>query len=494
MGRARPEVDAGGAAALLPGRTGRRVPSRRLHIRPSSRAGPRSARTAFIYPSVASGPVIVTRRASAHKVAPLPRRGGGVGLGPATGGTRRRRAGWHHPALDAARPARDSSNGALALESLEAPPGFEPGNEGFADLCLTTWRRCRSGSVSTGGPPARQRARPPPPERARTSARATTTPRTRSAATSRGSSASAARSRRDSGRSTTSSPAGLLLRSTSRERPNESASVAPSRSRAASTSDGQRARERGELRHRRELHAGLAARRVGDRRRALLVARSPLPLEPRRRGSGGRARAAGPLAPARSRSSAAVRAQERVREPCRRLLRPALARRRLARHAHPLLRGRPQGRVGRASVLHRRCPGTGRKHRTFPSRRASIRRPAAAAPRTGGGARADPFPGRRVPPGEPNGGSSMNAASPPSPPSPSRSPPPPHRRPPAPPGLGAAHRARRLPPRRRPRRGHGVGRPGPGARGEARPAAPERALGGHRPLRRAPRSARTSAT
>ena len=22
---------------------------------------------------------------------------------------------------------------------LEAPPGFEPGNEGFADPCLTTW-------------------------------------------------------------------------------------------------------------------------------------------------------------------------------------------------------------------------------------------------------------------------------------------------------------------------------------------------------------------
>ena len=24
-------------------------------------------------------------------------------------------------------------------KSLEAPPGFEPGSEGFADLCLTTW-------------------------------------------------------------------------------------------------------------------------------------------------------------------------------------------------------------------------------------------------------------------------------------------------------------------------------------------------------------------
>ena len=23
---------------------------------------------------------------------------------------------------------------------LEVPPGFEPGNKGFADLCLTSWR------------------------------------------------------------------------------------------------------------------------------------------------------------------------------------------------------------------------------------------------------------------------------------------------------------------------------------------------------------------
>ena len=23
--------------------------------------------------------------------------------------------------------------------TLEVPPGFEPGNEGFADLCLTSW-------------------------------------------------------------------------------------------------------------------------------------------------------------------------------------------------------------------------------------------------------------------------------------------------------------------------------------------------------------------
>ena len=29
------------------------------------------------------------------------------------------------------------------LIRLEAPPGFEPGNKGFADPCLTTWRRSR---------------------------------------------------------------------------------------------------------------------------------------------------------------------------------------------------------------------------------------------------------------------------------------------------------------------------------------------------------------
>ena len=27
----------------------------------------------------------------------------------------------------------------MRLFFLEVPPGFEPGNEGFADLCLTTW-------------------------------------------------------------------------------------------------------------------------------------------------------------------------------------------------------------------------------------------------------------------------------------------------------------------------------------------------------------------
>ena len=32
---------------------------------------------------------------------------------------------------------------------LEVPPGFEPGNEGFADLCLTTWlwHQIKNGAV-----------------------------------------------------------------------------------------------------------------------------------------------------------------------------------------------------------------------------------------------------------------------------------------------------------------------------------------------------------
>ena len=34
---------------------------------------------------------------------------------------------------------------------MEAPPGFEPGNKGFADLCLTTWlwRRYLKTAVDT---------------------------------------------------------------------------------------------------------------------------------------------------------------------------------------------------------------------------------------------------------------------------------------------------------------------------------------------------------
>ena len=33
---------------------------------------------------------------------------------------------------------KDSAQGVQSL-SLEAPPGFEPGDKGFADLGLTTW-------------------------------------------------------------------------------------------------------------------------------------------------------------------------------------------------------------------------------------------------------------------------------------------------------------------------------------------------------------------
>ena len=34
----------------------------------------------------------------------------------------------------------------ITPETLEAPPGFEPGNKGFAGLCLTAWlRRLKKG-------------------------------------------------------------------------------------------------------------------------------------------------------------------------------------------------------------------------------------------------------------------------------------------------------------------------------------------------------------
>ena len=32
---------------------------------------------------------------------------------------------------------------AIAMDLLEAPPGFGPGRKGFADLGLTTWLWCR---------------------------------------------------------------------------------------------------------------------------------------------------------------------------------------------------------------------------------------------------------------------------------------------------------------------------------------------------------------
>jgi hypothetical protein len=35
---------------------------------------------------------------------------------------------------------------AFRLFFLEAPPRFELGNKGFADLCLTTWLWCRFGA------------------------------------------------------------------------------------------------------------------------------------------------------------------------------------------------------------------------------------------------------------------------------------------------------------------------------------------------------------
>ena len=43
----------------------------------------------------------------------------------------------------------------ITSENLEAPPGFEPGNKGFAGLCLTAWlRRQKEGSpVPWTGPP-----------------------------------------------------------------------------------------------------------------------------------------------------------------------------------------------------------------------------------------------------------------------------------------------------------------------------------------------------
>ena len=37
------------------------------------------------------------------------------------------------------------------IRAIEAPPGFEPGNGGFADLCLTTWLRRRTGKVGGVG-------------------------------------------------------------------------------------------------------------------------------------------------------------------------------------------------------------------------------------------------------------------------------------------------------------------------------------------------------
>ena len=59
----------------------------------------------------------------------------------------------------------------VSPETLEAPPGFEPGNKGFAGLCLTAWlRRQRKEGllVLSDGPPLLQSGKPdsnrrPPP-------------------------------------------------------------------------------------------------------------------------------------------------------------------------------------------------------------------------------------------------------------------------------------------------------------------------------------------
>ena len=43
---------------------------------------------------------------------------------------------------------------------LEAPPGFEPGNQGFADPCLTTWlwrQKKQCGSLIGAGNETRTR-------------------------------------------------------------------------------------------------------------------------------------------------------------------------------------------------------------------------------------------------------------------------------------------------------------------------------------------------
>ena len=34
---------------------------------------------------------------------------------------------------------REETAGGCSGKKMEAPPGFEPGNKGFADPCLTTW-------------------------------------------------------------------------------------------------------------------------------------------------------------------------------------------------------------------------------------------------------------------------------------------------------------------------------------------------------------------
>jgi hypothetical protein len=58
---------------------------------------------------------------------------------------------WHNPArtgLHGAGPNDETPDGIRGL--AEAPPGFEPGNRGFAVPCLTTWLRRRIAEKATG--------------------------------------------------------------------------------------------------------------------------------------------------------------------------------------------------------------------------------------------------------------------------------------------------------------------------------------------------------
>src|SRR6185312_15886665 len=61
-----------------------------------------------------------------------------AGAVASTGDRRRGAAGGHRRLAVASANRYDEKT-----DLLEVPPGFEPGNEGFADPCLTTWPRHR---------------------------------------------------------------------------------------------------------------------------------------------------------------------------------------------------------------------------------------------------------------------------------------------------------------------------------------------------------------